>query len=294
MRRVLAVIGSVVVSFFFAGATFAYDVSYSYDNTGPVTCPANATLAGTTCYCNTGYQVSGKQCVKIEVSAPAQNEIFEEIRWQVDLNDDQSCAQLGVIGTPDKDMCEKYKAASRDARQLWKSIQRPTPAIANYLTPDIGPPGQQWFTNTPTQSVPPVSTSTEPDAKLDEPPAATPESEPAATSTPAITPEDEENLKMGEALQKIVEERHKAPPQSTPATPPESPPMPQAATIAPPPELVALSIRLAAEQPPMPQPEKNTGPTAAQTAQAAQAAQDSEDPPGGIIDRIINFFRWLF
>lgn len=122
-----------------------YTVTYSKD--GDKICPANSVMIVGTCYCASGYKVSGTSCVKDEPAPIAQNEIYQDILSAIGFNGDMSCAQLGIKMPTDLDMCQRYKATPADKRyQQWKPIQRPStsgPAITN----PWAPAGQQSLAN---------------------------------------------------------------------------------------------------------------------------------------------------
>jgi hypothetical protein len=297
--RTWAVLTMSAILFGMAGPVAAYDVSYTpITSSNTLVCPANATLNGTMCYCNVGYNMSGGQCTKIVIPPPAQFEIYDDVLMTVTINDTMTCAQLGMVATLDKQMCEQYRATAADKRDQWKSIPRPLATATNGVANPWAPASQQTLYNA-SQAIAPL-------APPPPPPAAATTS--VATSTevakpveaPPVPEVDPEVEKIGEALKKVLEERSKEKPAETAKTTDDA----QSAqpvvansttTYSPPPELIELSKKLAAAEaeaaanPPPQAPESS----AAQTAQAAQAVEDTEDSPG-IFARIVGFFRWLF
>lgn len=187
MRKIvfLFVAFSLFPLFSFAqDAGTGYTVTYSKD--GDKICPANAVMIVGKCYCASGYKVSGASCVK-DVPAPvAQNEIYQDIRTAVGFNGEMTCTQLGFTGSPDIEMCQKYRTASSADRATWKSIPRPSvsgPAITN----PWAPAGQQTLINVNASSTVPAVAAPEPEKKSTSTAAVA--TEPIATSTPAPIPE---------------------------------------------------------------------------------------------------------
>lgn len=291
MRLRAAAILSVLGLLGSAGPALAYDVSYTPITTpAPLTCPENSTLIATMCYCNVGYNLSGGQCVKTSAPAPAQNEIYEDLLMTITINDTMTCAQLGVVATIDKQMCDQYRATSPDKRDSWKSIPRPSATPTGIATPwaptsqQIPANPQQGIAPIPaTPALSPVATTTEATAP--------PEPKPEETPPPETT--DAEKEKIGKALEQVLDEHanDKAPAKSDVADTPATPPVVTGPSLA----LIELSKKLAAEEaaaaatPPPPPP---AAPESSQTAQAAQAVNDEYKPT--VIDKIIGFFRWLF
>ena len=299
MRRTAILIASGLLFFGYAARASAVIVTYEYPTSGELSCPANSTLNGTMCYCNVGYNMSGGLCVKIEAPTPTEFQIYEDVLMSVTVNDTMTCDQLGIFAATDKDMCQRYKATSRDARDKWKSIPRPSISVGGIATP-WAPITHQTFDAS--QAVAPI--------KPAPPPVATSS---AATSTPKVVPPDAPvkvaddeaaTEKMGEALKKVLDDRQKksAAPASSSGVPQDtatSSPAP-AADSGPSSALIELSKKMAAdaaaaaaEPPPAvtPTPSASSANTT-QTAQAAHAVEPESSP--GFFSRIIGFFRWLF
>lgn len=166
----------------YAEATSTYTVTYSPST--ELTCPANATLNGSQCYCNKGYGVSGISCVKIEAPppppAPSGQEIYQDIASAVAFNEDLTCVQLG-IAPADLDMCQKFKATPDAQKSSWKSIPRPSAQPTSAILNPWAPPSQQIFVNN--------SSTTSNIVPALPPPPAPPPPPPPPVEIPTTTPE---------------------------------------------------------------------------------------------------------
>jgi len=306
MRRLLAVVISILVLFGYAVPALAYDVSYSYpsaSSTVGLTCPANSSLKGDWCYCNSGFKVSGTQCVKDETMPPGTYEIYDDIRMQVTLNDDMTCNQFGIMSSGDMDMCQRYKATPLDKRDQWKTIPRPLTPVNGIENP-WAPASQQTLVNGTSQQV----LAPLPPPPPPPPPAATTT---PATSTPEVKPADMPPIdkNVEKAREALTANLPDAAPQEKPPPPltssgqaatnvldvPQNPPSDQnanqaaATASAAPQSLIDLSVRLAAAA------EAATPPNPVPVPPPADPAPEPEpEASPGFFARIIGFFQWLF
>jgi len=157
----------------------------TYAQSTEYTCPDNATLNGTQCYCNKGYVVSGNSCVLYvppPPPPPPANAIYQDVLMSLTVNDDKTCDQLFTVKA-DIDMCTTYRADTNKAN--WTSIQRPTvmsgPAIAN----PWAPASQQTFSGSDTGTTGTTTPQVIPAIAVTPPP---PPPAPDPTPTPDPTP----------------------------------------------------------------------------------------------------------
>ena len=186
MLIALCVAALLVPGIGYADAT-STAVTVSYSTNTELSCPANASLGGTKCYCNSGYNVSGSTCVKETPAPVAQNEIYDDINVAASLNSELTCAQLGFTNSIDADMCQKFKT---NPNGQWKIIQRPSSA-PTVVTNPWAQAGQQTLNVNPAslaQSIPAIVTTPPPPPK--------PTSTPEIIKTPEIVPEEKKPVEM--------------------------------------------------------------------------------------------------
>lgn len=221
-RIVFIVLTLMLPAFSYAdlATTTSSGATVTYSPSTELSCPANSTLKGSLCYCNVGYRIVGNSCIKDEAMPPGQYEIYQDVRSQVDFNSDLkfTCAQLGIVGTIDLDMCTRYQATPDDKKYEWKTISRPSTLSAPTITNPWAPAGQQTMvgSSTPPQALLPLTPPPPP------PPPPPPIQVP--TSTPELPPEP------ASAPPPASEPAPEPPPAPAPVPPPEPPQAPSAVT----------------------------------------------------------------
>lgn len=267
----------------------------TYSSNPELSCLAHSVLGGAKCYCNSGYKVSGAECVADTPAGPAQNEIYDDIKVAVPFNPDLTCAQLGYTAAIDLDMCQKFKA---NPSGQWKIIQRPS-SSAPLVTNPWAQPGQQVLNSnsSSTQSIPAIVATPPPVP-----------STPKPTTTPEIVKPPAEEKPAAKAESKPIEEK---------PTPEPSAPKPVATTTtyidqatSSTPEalvakalaeknLVAMSSALAqlaaaseaAAPPPLPEP---PAPTPIPHEDIKLKDQEAPEKPKSFFTKIADWFSWIF
>ncbi len=230
--------------------TTASGATVTYAKSTQLTCPDNSSLSGSLCYCNQGYKVDGKQCVKYDPTAGiGPNDIYQDIYMAVTINYDNpslTCQKMGFATSTDLDMCTRYKASPNGT---WNAIQRPATTNGPMITNPWAPASQQTMTGSssanalqpltppPPPPPPPEATSTIQDSPLmkaltkaiaegvDTTPAPQPPP-PAPAPAPAPEPEPQPTTPVPSAVT-VPQEEQPAPPPA----PPQQMSFPQIASV---------------------------------------------------------------